>query len=236
MNVVECALKPFRWTVSAGPFKGTVCRFTEGGDGVVAKLAGTYEMEIHPAFESAIGRFPNLVVDVGSAEGFYVAGLARACPGAHMIAYEAKEVWRERIKSITKANGVGDRCEVRGFCDKGEFRRLLDTATGKSVFVLMDIEGGEFDLVDEEILPVLSNTELLVELHERDSRGRGDALIRLLERSHEVNVIWGNETRLPSDVPSLGWRMAARLLPPIRKRLDECRGYRMRWLHALPVH
>lgn len=234
MYTIKRVAGKVRWSVSAGPFAGTLCRLTEGGDGIVAKLAGTYEMEIYPAFVAASRRSPELVVDIGSAEGFYVAGLARVFPDAKVVAYEAKTLWQERIRSLVLANGVADRCEVRGFCDKTEFHRVLETARGKNVFVLMDIEGGEFDLIDEDVLPLLSNTELLVELHERDSRVNGEALIRLLQSSHKVNVIWGNETRSPRDVKSLGWRMAATLLPPVRQRLNEGRGYRMRWMHAVP--
>jgi hypothetical protein len=192
-------------------------------------------MEIHAAFELAFQRQPQLVVDVGSAEGFYVAGMARACPGAEVIAYEEKPVWQERIRNITKANGVEGRCEVRGFCSKNEFCRVLMAASGQRVFVLMDIEGGEFELIDKDVLSLLSSTELLVELHEHDSRVNGDALVRLLEGSHKVSVIWGNDARSPCDVKSLGWRLASTLMPPIRKRLDEGRGYRMRWLHAVPL-
>lgn len=234
MNPIKRVAGKVPWAVSSGPFAGTVCRMTEGGDGIVAKLAGTYEMEIYPAFIEALRHSPDLIIDIGSAEGFYVAGMARACPGAEVIAYEAKPVWQERIRSVVLANGVADRCEVRGFCDKTEFHRMLGTVRDQRVFVLMDIEGGEFDLIDEEVVPLLSNTELLVELHERDSRANGDALVRLLEGSHKVNNIWSNEARSPRDVKSLGWRIAATLLPPVRQRLDEGRGYRMRWLHAVP--
>jgi len=234
MRRLKSILAAVRWTVSAGPFKGTVCRFTKGGDGVVAKLAGTYEIEIQPAFESAIGRSPELIVDVGAAEGFYVAGLARACPNAKVVAYEAKENWQERIRSITEANGVDDRCEIRGFCDAKEFRRMLEANFKQRVFILMDIEGGEFSLLTPEVMPLLVDTELLVELHESESRLQGDALVAMLGASHNIEVIWAKPERAISDPPSLGWRLAATLLPPVRRRLDEGRAYHMRWLHAVP--
>jgi hypothetical protein len=234
MEFIKRVARCVRWPVSAGPFRGTQCLPTKGGDALVAKLAGTYEMEIFPAFRGAIRRSPDTIVDVGAAEGFYVASLARAVPEARVIAYEAKPEWQKRVKEITSINAVAERCEVRGFCDKNEFQTLLRASLGRRLFVLMDIEGGEFELIDEEVLPFLSNVELLVELHERDSREDGEVLIRLLTGSHEVDVIWGNETRSPLDIKSLGWRIAATLLPPIRQRLDEGRGYRMRWLHAVP--
>lgn len=234
MNFLKRAADGIRWRVSSGPFRGTACRFTEGGDGVVAKLAATYEKEIYPAFEHAIGRQPVLAVDVGAAEGFYVVGLAKALPAAKVVAYEAKQEWQRRIRTLAEKNGVGDRCEIRGFCDKAEFRRMLEEAQGKRVFVLMDIEGGEFELLGADVIPLLGGAELLVELHERDSRAAGDALIRMFEGTHQVQVIWSEEPRSLKDVPALGWRLAATFLPPVRSRLEEGRGYRMRWMHAVP--
>jgi hypothetical protein len=152
-----------------------------------------------------------------------------------VIAYEAKPEWQDRIKELAALNEVARRCEVRGFCDKEEFRRLLTTEPER-MFVLMDIEGGEFSLLEPEIVPLLAGTELLVELHEPEGRVSGDALVSMLQQTHEVTLIWAQEKRLPIDVPSAGWRLAATMVPPIRSRLDEGRTYRMRWLHAVAKH
>lgn len=228
-------LNAIQWRVSSGPFQGTRCQVTSSGDGVVAKLVGTYEYEIYPAFRSAIARRPSVVVDIGAAEGFYVSALARAVPGARVIAYEAKPEWQDRIKELAALNEVARRCEIRGFCDKEEFRRLLATEQER-LFVLMDIEGGEFSLLEPDIFPLLGGTELLVELHEPNGRASGDALASMLQQTHEVTLIWAHEKRSPKDIRSPGWRMAATMLPPIRARLDEGRVYRMRWLHAVAKH
>jgi hypothetical protein len=228
-------LNAIPWRVSAGPFSGTRCEVTSTGDGVVVKLAGTYEQEIHPAFRSAIDRRPSVIVDIGAAEGFYVSALARAVPGARVIAYETKPEWQGRIKHVAGLNGVAGRCEVRGFCDKGEFRRLLASERGR-VFMLMDIEGGEFSLLEPDILPLLGGAELLVELHEPEERTAGDAVAAMLRPTHEVALIWAQDKRSLKKIPSNGWRLAATMLPPIRRRLDEGRIYQMRWMHAVPRH
>jgi len=220
--------------VAAGPFIGTRCQVTSTGDGVVAKLAGTYEMEIYPAFTAAIRRRPEVVVDIGAAEGFYVSALARALPEARVVAYEAKSEWQHRIMQLAEFNAVAGQCETRGFCDAGEFRRLLDQEKQQRIFILMDIEGGEFSLLTPEVVPRLSRAELLVELHEPADRLSGDALVSMLGATHNVEVIWADEKRRAGDVPAPGWRLAARLLPPIRRRLCEGRVYRMRWMHAVP--
>jgi hypothetical protein len=221
-------------SVSSGPFRGTKCLFTSSGDGVVAKLAGTYEMEIYPAFLKAIESKPHIVADIGAAEGFYVAGLARELPNARIIAYEAKTEWHGRISNIMEINGVPARCEIRGFCDRDAFRALINEVGSGRLFILMDIEGGEFELLTSDIIPLLFNTELLVELHEPDSRACGDALVAALSPSHEVNLYWSREGRTGGDVPRGFWKWATSLFPTVRQRLNERRVYKMRWLHAVP--
>jgi len=226
-----CNVRPLK--VSSGPFKGTKCRFTSTGDGIVAKLAGTYERELHEAFASIIARRPKLVVDVGAAEGFYVAALARAIPGSRVVAYEAKDSWHPRLWENLRLNEVADRCEVRGLCDMEEFRNLTQASGGEQIFLMMDIEGAEFELLDEEALRCLARAELLIELHEPDSREPGDKLIAELRQSHDVKEFW-QEDRGVKDIESALWRTALAMMPPLRSRLDEGRVYRMRWIWAQP--
>jgi hypothetical protein len=232
--MIKALLNIFPMGVSSGPFRGTKCAFTSTGDGVVAKLAGTYEMEIYPAFEKAIAGRPGIVADIGAAEGFYVAALARVLPDARVIAYEAKDEWHERIRRIVVLNGMPGRCEVRGFCDRNALCALLDESSGRRLFILMDIEGGEFDLLTPETLPLLQDTELLVELHEPNSREAGDALISALSMSHEVTVYWSKPERLADDIAGGIWKRLASMFPAVRRRLDERRIYKMRWIHAVP--
>jgi hypothetical protein len=234
MNILKSVASCVPLRVAAGPFIGTRCQVTSTGDGVVAKLAGTYEMEIYPAFSAAIRRQPDVFVDIGAAEGFYVSALARALPEARVVAYEAKPEWQHRIMQLAELNAVAGQCETRGFCDAGELRRLLEQEKQHSMFILMDIEGGEFSLLTPEVVPMLSRAELLVELHEPADRLSGDALVSMFKATHSVEVIWANEKRRAGDVPAPGWRLAARLLPPVRRRLYEGRVYRMRWMHAVP--
>ncbi len=234
MNALKTLLNLIPLSVASGPFRGTRCKLTSTGDGVVAKLAGTYEMEIFPAFESAIARNPSVVVDVGAAEGFYVAALARALPESKVIAYEAKQEWWARIEHLLSLNGVVSSCETRGFCDRAEFSGMLQGNCAGTVFILMDIEGGEFDLLNEEAMPFLGNAELLVELHESESREPGDALAAMFRKTHAVELIWAREPRSLEDVCSPWWKLACSLLPPVRRRLDEGRAYKMRWMHAVP--
>jgi len=233
MSIIKalCNLRPLR--VATGPFQGTKCRFTDTGDGIVAKLAGTYECELHEVFESVIAGQPRLVVDVGAAEGFYVAALARAIPGARVIAYEAKESWHPRLWENLHLNKVAGRCEVRGLCDLREFRSLTQSNGAEAMFLMMDIEGAEFDLLDDEALDCLVGAELLVELHEPSTREDGDRLIAKLGETHDVVQLW-QKPRSARDIGSRIWRTAAAIFPPLVSRLSEGRIYQMRWVWAKP--
>src|SRR5215218_7302739 len=68
--------------VRSGPFAGTAYSrdlLVDSGD-AVAKLVGTYEMELHPVVEAWISEPPRRLVNVGAAEGFYAVGFARVLP------------------------------------------------------------------------------------------------------------------------------------------------------------
>lgn len=218
--------------VTAGPFAGLRCLPTEGGDGVIAKVCGTYELEIFPAIEDCIRRRPRLVANIGAAEGFYVAGFARRLPDARIVAYEAKAEWQARIRNLLRLNQVRQPVDIRGFCGKEEFRQLAEeVAAHGPALVFMDIEGGEWPLLLEGDLAQWGRTDFLVELHEPDSREPGEKLARKLEPTHEVLIIEERERSL-RDVHSPFWRFALSLPGGWADRLNEGRKYRMRWLCA----
>jgi protein-L-isoaspartate O-methyltransferase len=53
---------------------------TEGA--LAPRLIGTYEDELHPHLAEALAADPEVILDIGCAEGYYAAGLARLAPGA----------------------------------------------------------------------------------------------------------------------------------------------------------
>ena len=137
--------------VSAGPFKGLRCFPTESGDAVIAKVCGTYEMEIFPRDRgnhraTAAGRRRHR-----RGGGILCRGLCSRLPGARIIAYESKPEWQERIRNLLRLNRVGQPVEIRGYCGKDQFRELAKevTSAGRGL-VFMDIEGGEWPLLLDE--------------------------------------------------------------------------------------
>ena len=172
-------------TVVAGPFEGM--RYFDPA-GYLAKLLGTYENELHEAVRRlAHDLRPDVVVNVGSAEGFYTVGLARLLPNARVLAYDISPLARYRTAKLAALNNVAGRVETRGFCTAAELERIC--ATAQRPAVLSDCEGFEWELLDPAAAPSLCRAIILVELHEMIRPGVTREIERRFAESHAIETI-----------------------------------------------
>ena len=76
--------------VQSGPFKGIMIipQYMWGDGDTAAKLLGVYEDELHDFIESAIAQKPDIVINVGCAEGYYSIGLASRLPTTTVTAVD----------------------------------------------------------------------------------------------------------------------------------------------------
>jgi hypothetical protein len=209
-------------TVSGGPFAGLEY-LPEVQQ--VPKLAGTYELELHPAVAQWIADRPALIVDVGCAEGYYAVGLARAIPGAQVHAYDIDEGWRRRCARLADRNDVGDRVRVRGQCTLADLRALPT----EGVALFLDCEGCELELLRPDAVPAMTGWSILVELHDFLRPGLTDEIVHRFEATHEIELIV-QQGRDGLDRPELEVLDA-------RSRaiaLDEYRPEAMRWANLRP--
>ena len=105
-------------TVLSGPFKGMEypVRTVEGSRS--ARLLGAYEASLAPVIEEIVTKAYPLVIDVGSAEGYYAVGLARRLPKARVLARDANPKAQALCAVLAEANGVADRVEIGGLIGK----------------------------------------------------------------------------------------------------------------------
>ena len=169
-------------TVSGGPFAGLVYPDL-GASSLVPKLLGVYERELHGAVEAAIARGPEVIVNVGAADGYYAVGLARRCSGATVLAFEADAGQRALLARVAAANGVTLRIE--GTAGIEELREL----PGGRLLVVMDCEGCERALLRPDEVPRLRDATIVAELHDFLEPGLGDAVVRRFEATHAVAIV-----------------------------------------------
>jgi len=221
--------------VLAGPFAGMrypasfVPRLLFGGPYQV----GSYELELHPVFERVIGDAPELIVEVGGAEGYYAVGLARRLPWARVVAFELDPDLRAAATRLARLNEVQPRIELRGLCTAGELAALGPRAAEATTFVLMDCEGAEAELADPQAVPWLRDARLLIELHPTVDPDGAARFEQRFGTTHELEWI-ESELRRASDFGGV--------LGPVRglRRIDrellvaEFRDGPQRWLLATP--
>jgi hypothetical protein len=159
--------------VSGGPFAGL--RYTDTRPlTLVPKLLGIYERELHAAVEEAIRARPERIVNVGAADGYYAVGLARRCPGARVVAYEADPGQRELLARVVADNGVA--VQIEGVAGPG--------ALGDADLVVMDCEGCERALLQPPV-----DATIIVELHDVWDPGVGAAVTERFAATHAIVVI-----------------------------------------------
>jgi precorrin-6B methylase 2 len=214
-------------TVRHGPLAGL--RLSDEMVGVsgdlVAKLLGTYERELIPAFEEWIAARPRVMVDVGAAEGYYAVGFAHAMPQATVHAFDIDPAARRRCTALAALNGVQDRVIVREACTPATLGELPE----EGVVLLSDCEGCERDLLDPARQPLLRRWPIVVEVHDFIDPAISATLRERFAGSHDIEVITERPVAEldPPELAHLTAQQRAILL-------GENRPTVMSWMHLRP--
>jgi len=188
--------------VQMGPFQG-MRMLEETSWGEVGDLAphilGTYEMDLHAALERAIAAKPELVVNVGCADGFYAVGLARRLPGVPVHAFDLNPEAQAACRKAAELNGVSEQIQIYGACRPKQLKALVK---GKRALVVLDCEGGEKELLTADTAPTLAHSILIVECHDVFDRSITPTISPLFFSSHQVELV-REGPRDPSSLPGL---------------------------------
>jgi hypothetical protein len=179
--------KCYGWSVRGGEFIGMELLGRSAGSALLPKLLGSYEEELQPTIRQASVQQWDTIVDIGCAEGFYAVGLAmlcRSCPSIY--AFDITQKARRLCKELATLNHVDNRVIVESACDE---RRLVEIVHGKKCLIISDCEGFEAELFTKKTVSSLSYSDLIVELHERTSPGITNALLDLLDATHEIKLV-----------------------------------------------
>ncbi len=217
--------------VRSGPFEGMQYIDRAVGSAHLPKVLGIYELELHDVIEEICSMPLNAAVDVGAAEGYYACGLLYRNPAMKVIAFETTEDGRSLMRQLAAANGLESRLAIRGHCDLASFDQALRELDHP--LVIMDIEGGEQEILDPEKLPQLKQACILVELHEFIIEGIEDEIRRRFETSHDIVTIETQERTLES-YPPLPKIKGLEPRPELAKYITEGRPAPMKWYWMKP--
>jgi hypothetical protein len=168
--------------VQSGPFRGMQLVPVQMGSLLMPKVLGTYESEISHLFAdlSAFDR----VVDIGSAEGYYAVGCPFANPHLRSIAYDANVGAHAVCRQAAEKNGVSDRVEQRHYCSFDELASLATPGT----LIVIDIDGGEVDLLCSQPAERLGQATIILEVHKAGSTTTEVDIVPHFSRTHDIEI------------------------------------------------
>ncbi len=190
--------------VQTGPFQGmlypsqivTAERLRQNG--VIPKLLGSYETELHDVMRRVLSRQYRRTINIGCAEGYYAVGLARSMPSTPVYAFDTDPVARQLCVQMAEANAVSDRITVRGECTVEALGALIPDRS----LVVCDCEGCERDLLDPGLVPGLTACDVIVELHDCVDPSISRTIHSRFAQTHEITALT-KVSRDPSAYPAL---------------------------------
>tara|TARA_Y100001968_G_scaffold66625_1_gene57476 strand:- start:240 stop:1073 length:834 start_codon:yes stop_codon:yes gene_type:complete len=179
-------------TVKYGPFKGL--RLTQdtwwGQLDLGSQCLGLYEKEILEFIKNIEeGQFTNFI-DIGAADGYYAVGILSTGKIQRSICFEKTDEGREAIRTNWKKNGSIGQLVVKGKANIKSIGTLTKYDLEKSL-ILIDIEGGEFDLLSNDILYKFRHSKILLEIHNwvTDFEKKYKKLLSSLDKFFFIKII-----------------------------------------------
>lgn len=173
--------------VQTGPFQGmTIVPQYMWGDGdTAAKLMGVYEDELHASIESAITANPDIIVNIGCAEGYYAIG-AKLRTNAETVAVDLEQ----RALDICMANASANKTNLEKYTTSMTAQELQTRIQDRECpWLILDCEGYEEELLDIAVCPALTKSMILVETHDVFRPGLTDRIREKFGSSHDITLI-----------------------------------------------
>lgn len=132
----------------------------------VSIATGQYEKEVQEWIQKNLKVADRDVLVIGAGDGLYGLGLFQAQLGTRVFCFERNRVSRNRLLSNWALNRFppGDLRLGGKFIRLGDHPELSDFRRDGAFFV-MDIEGGEFSVIDNEFLIDFANASGVIEVH-----------------------------------------------------------------------
>ncbi len=169
----------FKGKIKYGLFEGLKLDWWHGISS--GKLLGIFEKEVLEEIEIIAKKTSKkYFIDIGASDGYYPIGLLFKGIFEHCYSFETST---EAIKITYKnalLNNVKEKLTI-----KGKLKSLLSYELPRGILdnslILMDIAGGEFDLINDEFLEDIKNSFLIIELHDHYFQNGADKLL-VMER------------------------------------------------------
>ena len=219
--------------VMAGPYKGTefVVKSYWGSYDMSSKLLGSYERHIQEKIVEIKNKNNlEIIINIGAGEGYHIISLIKNNFFADGFAFESETKSQNLLKDNLKLNNIENKVKIYGEANFDLIKKLNVQNVNKTLF-LIDIEGEEFNLLNNRFLELFKKSYFVIEMHEfiLKDKQKVKNFYELIEKNFRTHLIKNNcvnlyeikELNLVSDnVRMLG--------------LSENRPSKMNWLFLEP--
>jgi hypothetical protein len=167
IRINDLVFEKFDGIVQAGPFKGMKIpkASTWTYNHTAQMILGLYEKSVHDVLFRSEFLDRRTFIDVGAADGYYLIGLCLSGRMDQAYGFEIVANSRDAISRNAKINNQRQKIAIKGIADYDSMTSLLDCIEMSNVILLVDIEGGEFDFLCEELLSLLKECVIVIEVH-----------------------------------------------------------------------
>ncbi len=178
--------------VRYGPFRGLslVNRPWWGGADLGSQCLGLYELEVLSVIdEFSPGQF-SCFIDIGAGDGYYAIGMLVAKKVPMALCFEESEEGRQTIQTNHLNNGSVGSLKILGSANAKSILELPEQYFDNA-FVLVDVEGYEFDLLTDDVLKKLNSCTIIIEIHNwvDDFLNRYSRFLQKADKFFHVKVI-----------------------------------------------
>ena len=182
--------------VMAGPYKGTefVVKSYWGSYDMSSKLLGSYERHIQEKIiEIKNKNNLEIIINIGAGEGYHIVSLIKNNFFADGIAFESETESQNLLKDNLKLNNIENKVKIYGEANFDLIKKLNVQNVNKTLF-LIDIEGEEFNLLNNSFLELFKKSYFVIEMHEfiLKDKQKVKNFYELIEKNFRTHLIKNN--------------------------------------------
>mgnify|MGYP002829704720 CR=1 FL=1 len=156
-----------------------------------SKIVGCYEQEVQDKIvEFQKKNKKKYFVNFGAGEGYFALGVLQGKLFEKSLAFEISDSSRDIMIENSKLNNFENRLLIKHNASKN-FLKDLDSSFNEinDIFFLVDVEGDEFNIFNDENLQVIQNCNLIIEFHRLHDDKKNQEFIAKIKKYFNVEIL-----------------------------------------------
>ena len=180
--------------VAHGPFKGMRLNLKSGWSkySFITQNLGSYEEHITKKLID-LSNNSSRFINIGASDGYFVIGLSYIKVFSDVIAFEINKDLRMQMHENSIKNNLNNQIKIYKEANFEIISKIL--SDNKKSTILIDIEGAEYNLLDEKMLNLMKRHYLICEMHPwmiKDGLELEKKLIKIASQNFYVDYIERN--------------------------------------------